>query len=109
MWVTLPGKCAGTVTVLFGRTVLICNPDQKRLPFAEFVSLVAFIISLVALSIDAMLPALPEIASELDLDNPNDSHFIISMLFLGMAFGQIFFGPLSDTSHHCRHFRICHR
>ena len=98
MWVTLPGKCAGTVTVLFGRTVLICNPDQKRLPFAEFVSLVAFIISLVALSIDAMLPALPEIASELDLDNPNDSHFIISMLFLGMAFGQIFFGPLSDTT-----------
>jgi len=33
--------------------------------FAEFVVLMAFIISLVALSIDAMLPALPEIAAEL--------------------------------------------
>ena len=65
--------------------------------FAEFVALVAFMISLVALSIDAMLPALPEIAGDLDFDNPNDSHFIITMLFFGMAFGQVFFGPLSDT------------
>lgn len=65
--------------------------------FAEFVALVAFMISLVALSIDAMLPALPEIAGDLNFDNPNDSHFIITMLFFGMAFGQVFFGPLSDA------------
>ncbi len=44
-----------------------------------------------------MLPALPEIASDLNFGDPNDSHFIISMLFFGMALGQIFFGPLSDT------------
>ena len=65
--------------------------------FAEFVTLIAFIISLVALSIDSMLPALPQIASDLDFGDPNDSHFIIATLFFGMAFGQIFFGPLSDT------------
>jgi DHA1 family bicyclomycin/chloramphenicol resistance-like MFS transporter len=64
---------------------------------AEFVALVAFMISLVALSIDAMLPALPEIASDLEFNNPNDSHLIISVLFFGMAFGQLFFGPLSDV------------
>lgn len=33
--------------------------------FTEFAVLIALIISLVALSIDAMLPALPEIAADL--------------------------------------------
>lgn len=76
---------------------MIFKADQKQPEFTEFVVLVAFIISLVALSIDAMLPALPEIAGDLKFDNPNDAHFIISMLFFGMAFGQIIFGPLSDS------------
>jgi len=57
----------------------------------------ALIISLVALSIDGMLPALPEIAADLAFERPNDSQFIISMLFVGMGFGQIIFGPLSDN------------
>lgn len=65
--------------------------------FFEFVVLIALIISLVALSIDAMLPALPEIASDLNFENVNDAQFVISILFLGMGFGQIIFGPLSDT------------
>ncbi len=69
---------------------------QSQPGFAEFVILIAFIISLVALSINAMLPALPDIASELRFENPNDSQYIISMLFVGMSFGQIIFGPLSD-------------
>jgi len=65
--------------------------------FSEFVILIALIISLVALSIDAMLPALPEIASDLKFDSANDAQFVISMLFVGMGFGQIIFGPLSDS------------
>jgi len=65
--------------------------------FAEFVILIALIISLVALSIDAMLPALPEIASDLGVRRINDSQYVISIFFAGMAFGQIFFGPLSDS------------
>ena len=71
---------------------------QNGAAFVEFVILIALMISLVALSIDAMLPALPEIAADLHFANPNDSHFIISMLFIGMGFGQIIFGPLSDTT-----------
>ena len=71
--------------------------SPKRLGFAEFVVLMALIISMVALSIDGMLPALPEIAVELAFERPNDSQFIISMLFVGMGFGQILFGPLSDS------------
>jgi len=76
----------------------LSSQTQQQPGFVEFVILIAFIISLVALSIDAMLPALPEIAADLSFENPNDSHFIISMLFVGMGFGQIFFGPLSDTT-----------
>ncbi|MEE8364912.1 MAG: multidrug effflux MFS transporter [Gammaproteobacteria bacterium] len=65
--------------------------------FAEFVVIIAMIISVVALSIDAMLPALPEIAADLGVEDINDSQYVISILFVGMAFGQIFFGPLSDS------------
>lgn len=69
----------------------------KSLGFAEFVILIALIISLVALSIDAMLPALPEIAADLGVERINDSQYVISIFFAGMAFGQLFFGPLSDS------------
>ncbi len=75
------------------------NPRSTgRTPgFIEFVILIALIISLVALSIDAMLPALPEIAADLGVQQINDSQYVISIFFAGMAFGQIFFGPLSDS------------
>jgi len=65
--------------------------------FTEFVILIALIISLVALSIDAMLPALPAIAADLGVVRVNDSQYVISVFFAGMGLGQIFFGPLSDS------------
>ena len=55
-------------------------------------------VSLVALSIDSMLPALPEIGRDLGVQRENDNQLIISMLFLGMAMGQIVYGPLSDNT-----------
>jgi len=71
------------------------SSNQPR--FGEFVVLVALIISLVALSIDAMLPALPEIAADLEFEQAKDAQCIIFMLFVGMGFGKIIFGPLSDS------------
>ena len=62
----------------------------------EFVALTALMTSLVALSIDAMLPALPLISAELGVTDENDRQHVISMLFLGMAVGQILYGPVSD-------------
>jgi DHA1 family bicyclomycin/chloramphenicol resistance-like MFS transporter len=65
--------------------------------FFEFVVLMAMIISMVALSIDAMLPALPNIAADLGVTRINDSQYVISILFAGMAIGQMIFGPMSDS------------
>ncbi len=73
------------------------EPTSPGPGFVEFVILIALIISLVALSIDAMLPALPEIAADLGVTRINDSQYVISVFFAGMGLGQLFFGPLSDS------------
>ncbi len=64
---------------------------------AEFVPLVALLMALVALSIDAMLPALPAIGSDLGAARRNDVQLVVTALFLGLGFGQLLFGPLSDV------------
>ena len=69
----------------------------KSLRLGEFVSLMALMTSLVALSIDAMLPALAEIGRDLGTTDPNDPQLVVSMLFLGLALGQFVYGPLSDN------------
>ena len=71
-------------------------PGGPALRTAEFVPLVALLMSLVALSIDAMLPALPDIGRDLGAAHANDVQYVITSLFLGLGLGQILFGPLSD-------------
>jgi len=63
----------------------------------EFVALMASLMSIVALSIDALLPALPEIGASLGVTNPNDNQLMVTMIFLGLGFGQLIFGPISDS------------
>ena len=70
---------------------------QQPLPFGEFVALLALMTALVALSIDAMLPALSTIAGELGATRANDNQLVISLIFLGLSVGQIVYGPLSDS------------
>lgn len=65
--------------------------------YKEFIILMAVIISITALSIDMMLPALPSIGNDLGVVHPNDVQLVVSVLILGMGIGQIFFGPLSDS------------
>ena len=57
----------------------------------------ALLTSLVALSIDAMLPALDIIGAELKSESAHQTHLIVSLFFIGMAFGQLFYGPFSDA------------
>lgn len=63
----------------------------------EFVVMMAALMSIVALSIDAVLPALPEIGNYLTVKDPNDNQKLITMIFLGLGIGQLIFGPLSDS------------
>jgi DHA1 family bicyclomycin/chloramphenicol resistance-like MFS transporter len=71
--------------------------NESKIGFAEFVGLMATMMSLTALSIDAMLPALTQIGRDLGVVEANDNQLIISTLFLGLAIGQLFYGPLSDN------------
>ena len=52
---------------------------------------------MVALSIDAMLPALSQIANSLNVIRDNDRQLVISVLFIGFAIGQVFYGPIADS------------
>ncbi|MCE7986933.1 MAG: Bcr/CflA family efflux MFS transporter [Caldilinea sp. CFX5] len=79
-------------------TVKPVTTPQSSLPFAEFVALMACMTAMVALSIDAMLPALATIAQDLGAQRANDSQLIVSLIFLGLSIGQIFYGPLSDST-----------
>lgn len=74
------------------------NKNQASPSYLEFVVLVSLMMSLMALSIDAMLPALPQISRDLNVQNPNNRQLVVSAIFLGVAVGQLFFGPLSDKT-----------
>ncbi|MCB2129263.1 MAG: multidrug effflux MFS transporter [Rhodobacteraceae bacterium] len=75
------------------------QPDAvlRRLPVVEFVILLATLFAMTAFSIDAMLPALPEIARDLTPENPNRAQLIITSFVLGMGLGTFAAGPLSDS------------
>lgn len=64
---------------------------------SEFISLVAMMMATVAFSIDAMLPALPEIGAQLSPDDINRAQLILTSFVLGMGLGTFFTGPLSDA------------
>ena len=74
-------------------------PDQSpaKLGFGEFVALMALMMSLVAMSIDSMLPALADIGNDLGVARENANQLIVTMIFLGLATGQLLYGPLSDS------------
>ncbi|MGA1597559.1 MAG: multidrug effflux MFS transporter [bacterium] len=72
-------------------------PNSKDLGLFEFVILAAMMQSLVALSVDAMLPALPQIGRDLQVARANDTQLVIMAMFTGFTLGQLAYGPLSDS------------
>jgi DHA1 family bicyclomycin/chloramphenicol resistance-like MFS transporter len=71
-------------------------PNRSPIPMGEFVALIASIMALTALGIDAMLPALPAIGDELGVAEPNHRQYVITAFMLGFAVAQLFHGPLAD-------------
>lgn len=74
------------------------HPTPSRISSREFILLIALLMSVVAISIDALLPALGFISKDIHLDHPNQAQYVISVLFFGMAIGQLICGPLSDAT-----------
>ena len=63
----------------------------------EFIAITTMLMSLVALSIDAVLPAFGSIAAEFGLEDGNRRQWVVTALFVGLAAGQLLYGPLSDA------------
>ncbi len=73
------------------------NVVSPRQSTGEFVALMAFLMSLVALAIDAILPAYHAIGSSFDIADQNELQLVVGVLFLGLGIGQLFYGPVSDS------------
>lgn len=71
--------------------------NETPKPSFEFMALMAALMSIVALSIDTLLPAIPDIGASINSFDPTDNQLLITMIFLGLGVGQLFFGPLSDS------------
>jgi DHA1 family bicyclomycin/chloramphenicol resistance-like MFS transporter len=80
--------------------ILASRPElpsvSLQISFVEFVALTAALMALTALSIDIMLPALPQIGAALGVTSENDRQLVVILYMVGFAVGQIFVGPLSD-------------
>ncbi|MAZ73921.1 MAG: Bcr/CflA family drug resistance efflux transporter [Flavobacteriaceae bacterium] len=63
----------------------------------EFVALMAALMSVTALSIDALLPALDIIGETIHTKKTADNQLLVIMIFLGLGVGPLLFGPLSDA------------
>ena len=79
----------------FKKKIIVHN--SAKISQLEFIALMACLMSIVALSIDAILPALQPIGMSLGIEETSDNQLLITMIFLGLGFGQLLFGPLSDS------------
>lgn len=71
--------------------------NEQVKPNFEFVALMASLMSIVALTIDALIPAISDIGIAINSLDPTQNQLLIIMIFLGLGVGQLFFGPISDS------------
>ncbi|OUS35039.1 hypothetical protein A9Q94_14265 [Rhodobacterales bacterium 56_14_T64] len=68
-------------------------PAPKR----EFLTILAMLMALPVLSINIVLPAYHQITMDFGLSSASQVGLMASMIYLGLAAGQILFGPVSDS------------
>mmetsp|Transcript_23829 Transcript_23829/g.43065 ORF Transcript_23829/g.43065 Transcript_23829/m.43065 type:complete len:434 (-) Transcript_23829:5317-6618(-) len=73
------------------------RPKGQNLSKVEFIALMAMMFATIAFSIDAMLPALPQIAADIAPGGPSQAALILTFFVIGMGVGTFFMGPLSDA------------
>ena len=59
--------------------------------------MIALMFSVVAFSVDSMLPALPQIAQDLGLSNPQFASYILMVFLIGLGVGTLVAGPVADA------------
>ena len=74
-----------------------CRMTTKPRSQLEFVALMAALMSIVALSLDALLPALDVIGLAVGTTSPADNQLLITLFFLGVGTGPLLFGPIADS------------
>lgn len=74
-----------------------CRMNNTRKSQVEFIALMAALMSVTALAIDALLPALDIIGIAIGTETPADNQLLVTMIFLGLGIGPLFFGPLADA------------
>jgi len=62
-----------------------------------FLIFLALMTSVIALTIDAVLPALDTISADLGFADGNDRQLIVVLVFAGLGLSQLVFGTLSDS------------
>jgi DHA1 family bicyclomycin/chloramphenicol resistance-like MFS transporter len=70
---------------------------KKKPSQLEFIALMASLMSVVALAIDALLPALDNIGYTIGTHSNSENQLLIIMIFLGLGIGPLIFGPISDA------------
>ncbi|GGB06554.1 hypothetical protein GCM10011491_38350 [Brucella endophytica] len=65
--------------------------------FRECIALYALLTSITSISFDALLPGLRQIGADVGVTPPLSTRHVISLFIFGMAFGELFLGPLSDA------------
>ncbi len=71
--------------------------QKERLRQLEFIAMMAALMSIVALALDAILPALDLIGITIGTKEVADNQLLVTMIFLGIGIGPLFFGPWSDS------------
>lgn len=71
-------------------------PPKKSIGDRELIVMMASLMALNALAIDAMLPAFPAMVSGLGLADANQIQYVISAFLAGTGIGALIYGPMSD-------------
>lgn len=77
--------------------------ENNSKPNFEFIALMASLMSIVALAIDALLPALAIIGESVGSVDPTKNQLLIIMIFLGLGSGScsLVLCPIARKEAHC--------
>ena len=91
-----PGPETGAQAPHPEKTQTLAPASAHKMPLPEFIALMAWLSAITALSMDAMLPAFPEMVQDLGVDNENRIQLVLAVFSLGMGLGTVFVGPIAD-------------